>query len=128
MDRLGINTIVNRLNADPATYPSLSQRGWTVSTVTAILADPKYTGHQVFGRRRRIPSGRARRFRLAPREQWLWSPQPTHPAIITRALWEAAQDIGAEHAGSRTTCPLLKMSAAATCCGRGSGIATATGA
>jgi hypothetical protein len=80
-------------------YPK--EGGWTVSTVTAILANPKYTGHQVFGRRRRIPgSGRARRFRTAPREQWLWSPAPVHPAIITRALWEAAQDIGAEHASA----------------------------
>ena len=28
-------------------------------------------------------------------------PQPTHPAIITRQIWDAAQDIGAEHASSR---------------------------
>jgi hypothetical protein len=98
--KLGVNTIVKRLNADPATYPAPNQRGWTVSTVTAILANPKYTGHQVFGRRRRIPGGRNRRFRAAPQDQWLWSPAPVHPAIITRALWEAAQDIGADHASA----------------------------
>jgi hypothetical protein len=98
VDKLGVNTIVNQLNADLASYPKPG--GWTVSTVTAILANPKYTGYQVFGRRRRVPGGRRRRFRLAPRDQWLWSPDPTHPAIITRDVWEAAQDIGADHASS----------------------------
>src|SRR5215467_13803254 len=96
--KLGINTIVNRLNADLATYPKPG--GWTVSTVAAILANPKYTGHQVFGRRRRIPGGRRRRFRAAPQAEWLWSPTPVHPAIITRPVWEAAQHIGADHASS----------------------------
>jgi site-specific DNA recombinase len=100
VDRLGINTIASKLNADPDTYPAPHDRGWTVSTVAAILANPKYTGHQVFGRRRRIPGGRSRRFRKVPREQWLWSPQPVHPAIIDRAIWEAAQDIGADHANT----------------------------
>src|SRR5579859_6726666 len=105
VDKLGINTIVNKLNAAPDTYPSPSKRGWTVGTVTRILANPKYTGHQVFGRQRRIPGGRRRRFRTAPRQDWLWSPKPTHPAIITRPVWEAAQRIGAEHSSSRDDLP-----------------------
>src|SRR5215472_9694481 len=96
--KLGVNTIVNRLNADQATYPKPG--GWTVSTVAAILANPKYTGHRVFGQRRRIPGGRRRRFRAAPQAEWLWSPAPVHPAIITRPVWEAAQHIGAEHASA----------------------------
>ncbi len=36
-----------------------------------------------------------------PPDQWLWSPEPTHPAIITRDIWDAAQAIGAEHSTSR---------------------------
>jgi site-specific DNA recombinase len=98
VDKLGVNTIVHRLNADLSAYPKPG--GWTVSTVTAILANPKYTGYQVFGRRRRIPGGRRRRFRPAPQTDWLWSPQPVHPAIITRQVWEAAQQAGAEHASA----------------------------
>jgi len=39
--------------------------------------------------------------RQVPRDQWIWSPQPTRPAIITRQMWENAQDIGAEHATAR---------------------------
>jgi site-specific DNA recombinase len=105
IDKLGINTIVKKLNASPDTYPSPKGDGWTVGTVTRILANPKYTGHQVFGRQRRIPGGRRRRFRTAPRDQWLWSPQPTHPQITTRAVWETAQTIGAEHSSSRDDLP-----------------------
>ena len=36
-----------------------------------------------------------------PPSEWLWSPEPTHPAIITRELWETAQTVGAEHGTSR---------------------------
>ena len=62
-----------------------------------MLANPKYTGHMVYGRHhtrngRRTP---------APQDQWLWSPAPVHPAIIDRATWEAAQDAAAGHSTSR---------------------------
>jgi len=33
--------------------------------------------------------------------EWLWSPEAVHPAIVDRATWQEAQDIGAEHATSR---------------------------
>ena len=32
-----------------------------------------------------------------PPDQWLWTPEPAHPAIITRATWDAAQTAGAAH-------------------------------
>ena len=51
----------------------------------------------VFGRRRKR---NGRHVKVAPAE-WLWSPQPTHPAIVDRQTWDAAQDIGAEHGTSR---------------------------
>jgi site-specific DNA recombinase len=92
-NKLGMNTITHRLNADPGRYPPPGEAGWTVPTVHAVLHNPKYTGHMVFGRRRHR--------QLAPRSEWLWSPEPTHPAIITRAMWDAAQAMGAEHASSR---------------------------
>ena len=57
-----------------------------------MLRNPKYTGYQVIGRRRHgSPS---------PLDQWHWSPAPSHPAIVDRATWDAAQAVGAEHATS----------------------------
>ena len=57
-----------------------------------MLRNPKYTGYQVIGRRRRG--------KPVPIDQWHWSPAPSHPAIIDRATWDAAQAAGAEHATS----------------------------
>ena len=51
-DKLGMTTITGRLNADPAAYPPPGEAGWSVNSVRAILGNPKYTGHMVFGRRR----------------------------------------------------------------------------
>ena len=62
-DRLGAMTIANRLNADPAAYPSPKPGGWTTGRVYAILRNPKYTGHMVYGRRR---STGGRRFHDRP--------------------------------------------------------------
>jgi site-specific DNA recombinase len=96
--KLGVPTIARRLNADPAGYPSPSGApGWTTSAVRAILANPKYTGHQVFGRRR---SRNGRRVN-APMSEWLWSPEAVHEPIVDMQTWREAQDIGAEHSTSR---------------------------
>jgi hypothetical protein len=98
VDKLGVTTITTRLNADPARCPSPKPGGWTASTVYALLRNPKYTGHMVYGRRR---STGGKHFRKSPPEQWIWSPEPTHPAIVTRAVWDTAQTIGPEHASAR---------------------------
>ena len=94
MGKLGVNAIVARLNADDATYPPADlATGWSLGGVSAILGNPKYTGYQVFGRRRRG--------RPVPAEQWHWSPVPAHPQIIDRATWDAAQAAGAAHGSTR---------------------------
>ncbi len=99
IDRLGMVTITNRLNADPAVPAPPGKAGcWLVSTVAAILANPKYTGHMVYGRTR---TQGGRRGRKVPPDQWLWSPEPSHPAIITRPLWDAAQTAGQAHGNTR---------------------------
>jgi Recombinase len=98
VDKLGVTTITNLLNADPGRCPSPKPGGWTAGGVYAILRNPKYTGHMVYGRRR---SSGSRRFHGVPQDQWIWSPQPAHPAIITRQIWDTAQTIGAEHASAR---------------------------
>ena len=108
--KLGMPTIAARLNADPARYPApRPASGWTTQTVYAILGNPKYTGHMVYGRVRTCNGRRV----AVPADQWLWSPVPTHPAIIDRATWDAAQTIGAEHGTSRDGHGLNRHRAAA---------------
>jgi site-specific DNA recombinase len=98
--KLGVPAITRKLNASPALYPPPGNApAWTDSTVRVILRNPKYTGHMVFGRRRRT----ADRTTWVPADQWLWSPEPTHPAITDRGTWETAQVIGAAHGTSRDT-------------------------
>ena len=93
----------------------------------AILRNPKYTGHMVYGRRRSTGS---RRFHDAPQDQWIWSPEQTHPAIITRATWDTAQTIGAEHASARVSPGWLRTRppGAPTCSGPAGAAGTANAA
>jgi len=97
-DKPGAYAITQRLSADPASYPPAQGRPADRSHRLLDPAQPKYTGYMVFGRQRTLRSGRTV---PVPPGQWLWSPEPAHPAIITRATFDAAQHAGAEHATSR---------------------------
>ncbi|MGH3193925.1 MAG: recombinase family protein [Streptosporangiaceae bacterium] len=97
--RLSVRAITARLNADPAAYPPPDRRPyWTQRAVAVILANPKYTGHMVYGRTRKTTDGRTR---AVPQDQWIWTPEPVHPAIIDRPTWDQAQKIGAERGNIR---------------------------
>jgi site-specific DNA recombinase len=92
--KLSIPSITDQLNADPAAYPAPGGKpGWTQRGVAALLSNPKYSGHMVYGRTRTQAGHKPR---PVPPDQWIWTPQPVHPAIIDRAMWEAAQKTGAE--------------------------------
>jgi hypothetical protein len=106
--KLGMPTIAARLNADPARYPAPSGSGWTAQSVYAVLRNPKYTGHMVYGRIRKRNGRRV----SVPDSEWLWTPEPVHPAIIDRQTWQAAQQIGAEHSTSRDGATLSRHPAA----------------
>ena len=96
--KLGCPAIAAKLNADPASYPPPNPgTGWTAQNVRVMLANPKYTGHMVYGRHRTRNGRRT----PAPPDQWLWTPAPVHPAIVDRATWDAAQDVAAGHGTSR---------------------------
>jgi site-specific DNA recombinase len=84
-----------RLNADHATYPPPNGQYWLPSSIAAILGNLKYTGHMVYGRRRK--TGCRRMALRRPPELWIWSDEPAHPAIITRAMFDAAQAAGKAH-------------------------------
>ena len=97
---LAVPTITWMLNADPAAYPPPGDApGWAETSVAAILRNPKYTGYMVFGRTR-TPKGQ-KKARPVPPAQWLWSPEPTHPALTSRDTWHAAQAAGADHGNVR---------------------------
>jgi site-specific DNA recombinase len=98
VDKLGMPAIAARLNTSPAMYPAPgSAAGWSAQAVSGILRNPKYTGHMVFGRLRTRNSHRV----PMPPDQWLWSPEPVHPVIVDRSVWEQAQGIAAGHGTSR---------------------------
>jgi hypothetical protein len=102
-EQLGYRTIANRLNADPGRYsppipnrPQAAKGVWCASTVSDILHNPKYTGYMVWNRVAESTSGRRN-----PPEAWVWSPTPTHPAIVPRELFERAAAVGRHRVGSR---------------------------
>ncbi len=96
--KLGMPAIAARLNADPARNPVPGgAAGWTAQTVHALLRNPKYTGHMVYGRQRTRNGHRVR----VPESDWLWSPEPVHPAIVDQRTWRDAQNIAVEHSTSR---------------------------
>jgi hypothetical protein len=77
---------------------------WTVRTVAAILANPRYTGRQVWNRQRidhheivpgnkRTGSGKTRAWN--PRSEWSVSARPAHPALVSEVDFRAAQNINA---------------------------------
>jgi len=87
--RLGITTIRQKLNADQAQYPPPRGEHWTDQSVYQILANPKYTGHMVWGR----TSSRSGHWHRVPPEQWVWTTGPTHHALVSRDVYDTAQQV-----------------------------------
>ena len=89
---------------DPARNQHRHARGWSVTTVAAILANPRYTGRQVWNRQATryrgtttLDSGgtgapvRGRNTRL----DRVISERPAHPALVSEADFIAAQQVSA---------------------------------
>jgi hypothetical protein len=77
---------------------------WTVRTVAAILANPRYTGRQVWNRQRtdhhetvpgnsRTSTGKTRAWN--PRSEWVISQRPAHPALVSEVDFRTAQTVTA---------------------------------
>ncbi|MGH3292912.1 MAG: recombinase family protein, partial [Trebonia sp.] len=87
--------------ADPARNPHRAGTAWTLRTVAAILANPRYTGRQVWNRQ---PSGQVlvdpadtglghrqvQQWNLP--EGWVISRHPAHAALVTEEDFIKAQD------------------------------------
>lgn len=104
-ERLGYRAIADKLNTDTERFPppqcnapSRQRDSWGMSSVRGILLNPKYTGFMVWNRRARKTRGG----RSNPVSEWVWSKEPTHEPIISRAMFEASMAIADERFGSRS--------------------------
>ena len=106
---MSYSAIARMLNESVVLSPSAADRarnshrdpnGWAASAVRAILTNPRYTGHEVWNRQRRdydlldptAPAdGHVRRMRWNGRDSWIWSPEPTHEALVDRDEWHRVQ-------------------------------------
>jgi hypothetical protein len=90
--------------ADPQRNPHRAGTGWALGTVTTILQNPRYTGHQVWNRQRAdkdladpaddsLGHKSVQRWNLP--DGWVISNQPAHQALVGEADYIAAQDVGA---------------------------------
>ena len=97
VDHLGKPTIRRRLAEAPHRYPTPPSGAWSLALIDEILSNPKYTGHQVMGRRKTKGSTR----QWTPATEWIWTPEPTHTALMNRETWDAAQQMGRRHGNAR---------------------------
>ncbi|MEV6600045.1 recombinase family protein [Actinoplanes sp. NPDC051346] len=117
---------------DRARNPHRSGAAWTVRTVAAILANPRYTGRQVW-RRQRIdhhevrPGDKSSRLRGSrptrcwnPRDQWEFSPLGAHPALVSDAAFLRVQQVSALPAPDDASTDRYQLTGLVICglCGR----------
>ncbi len=87
--------------ADPGRNPHRTGKAWTLRTVAAILANPRYTGRQVWNRQRTdfdpgntgLGHRQVQRWNLP--EGWVISKYPAHAALVSEADFIAVQDMTA---------------------------------
>jgi site-specific DNA recombinase len=116
----GLYTITEGLTADGIRSPSahdpdrnrhrISSGGaWSKHAVRSILQKPRYTGRQVWNRQRRdevlldvddVALGHETKIRWNKEDDWVWSQNPTHTAIVTVDEFDAARAVFT--AGQRT--------------------------
>jgi site-specific DNA recombinase len=106
----GLYAIAEGLTRDeipsPAAYdrrrnPHRSGEAWSKSAVRAILLNARYTGISVWGRQRReevlldvedVAAGHRTKMMWNAQDAWIRSVDPTHEPLISRDLFEAAQE------------------------------------
>ncbi|WP_407566403.1 recombinase family protein [Streptomyces sp. 184] len=90
--------------ADPDHNPHRSGGRWTLTAVSAILANPRYTGRQVWNRQRtdhelldpaNTALGHRDIARWNPPQDWIISRHQAHPALVSEADFVAVQGMRA---------------------------------
>jgi len=111
---------------DRARNPHRPAQAWRQRTVAAIVANPRYTGRQVWNRQqtKRRPTedvipGVAGVRRLAPSQGWAISDKPAHEPLVSESDFVAAQNITARtrpaNGGNSRTYLLTGLLRCATC-------------
>jgi site-specific DNA recombinase len=114
----GLKAIAERLTADGIPSPSAhdparnrhrSGIAWAWGAVAVILANPRYTGRQVWNRQPKeevlldvedVALGFTTRQRWNNQDQWIWSDRQVHEPLVDTATFEQAQALRR----TRTTC------------------------
>jgi site-specific DNA recombinase len=90
--------------ADPDRNPHRPGTAWTLGAVNSILANPRYTGRQVWNRQRTdteladpadITLGHRQVQRWNLPDGWVISARPAHPALVSEAGFIAARAVNA---------------------------------
>ncbi|WP_320776128.1 recombinase family protein [Streptomyces sp. CRN 30] len=85
---------------DAARNPHRKKTAWQAGAVRAILLNPRYTGYEVWNKQRKeerlldvddVTLGHQTYLTHDPADQWLYSNEPAHEALITTELFDAAQ-------------------------------------
>ena len=115
----GLRLIAQGLTLDGVPSPSAHDRvrnshrcgvSWSKSAIRAILHNPRYTGFSVWNKQRKeevlldvreVADGYRTKQTWNPAEEWIWSTEPTHEAIVPMETWEAAQRHGTARTPTR---------------------------
>jgi site-specific DNA recombinase len=107
----GLYAIAEHLTRDGIPCPSAHDPGrnrhrcgvaWSKFAVRAILANPRYTGRQVWNRQRKdevlldindVAQGHTTKMRWNEAGQWIYSDQVVHPPVIDAETFEQAQQL-----------------------------------
>jgi site-specific DNA recombinase len=93
---------------DPARNRHRQGLSWQKSAVRAILANPRYTGRQVWNRQRKdevlidvrdVALGHVTRQRWNDPDRWIYSDQPAHPPVVDAETFARARRLLASSAG-----------------------------
>jgi site-specific DNA recombinase len=113
----GLHRIASGLTGDGIPSPSAHDPGrnrhradghgkWAKSAVRAILANPRYTGFEVWNKQRKdevlldvddVAAGHETKMRWNATSDWVWSQQPMHEALVTREQFDRAQTMFGVH-------------------------------
>lgn len=97
LHHLGLGEICEKLNRNLERFPPpipnrKDENGlpatWSRIVIRSMLRNPKYTGYNVWGRNDK----RRGRPQIRPREEWVWSPTPTHEVIISKELFDMVEE------------------------------------
>ncbi|MFY1692975.1 recombinase family protein [Plantactinospora sp. WMMB782] len=116
-------------SVDPGRNPHRSGAGWTLRTVASILANPRYTGRQVWNRQHTdwgpldatddlLGQAEIRRWNLM--QQWVISRDVAHPPLVSEHDFVAAQQANARPAPADGASGRYLLSGVIRCqeCGR----------